>query len=66
LNEKTIVFTGAMIPYTVSGTDALFNLGSAFTAVQLLSSGVYLGMNGKIFLSSSVRKNRSLGMFEDA
>lgn len=55
-----------MIPYTVSGTDALFNLGSAFTAVQLLSSGVYLGMNGKIFLSSSVRKNRSLGMFEDA
>lgn len=66
LHEKTIVFTGAMVPYTVSGSDALFNLGSAFTAVQLLDSGVYVCMNGKLFSSSSVRKNRSRGVFEEA
>ena len=62
--EKTIVLTGAMVPYSVSGSDALFNLGAAVTAVQLLEAGVYVVMNGRIFPADKVRKDTARGMFE--
>jgi L-asparaginase len=59
-----MVLTGAMVPYSVSGSDALFNLGSAIMAAQLLAPGVYIAMNGRCFPWRSVRKNRVLGEFE--
>jgi L-asparaginase len=62
---KTIVLTGAMVPYQIQGSDALFNFGTAFAAVQLLPAGVYLAMNGRIFDWDAVRKDRSRGVFED-
>lgn len=61
---KTIVLTGAMVPYTVYGSDSLFNLGSAVSAVQLLPHGVYVVMNGRVFNWDNVRKNRPQGAFE--
>jgi len=63
---KTIVLTGAMVPYQVQGSDALFNLGTAFSAVQLLPQGVYIVMNGRVFQWDHVRKDRSRGIFEEA
>lgn len=63
--DKTIVFTGAMIPYKVQDSDALFNFGTAFAAVQLLPSGVYVIMNGRVFNWDSVRKNKAKGVFEE-
>lgn len=62
--DKTIVFTGAMIPYAVTGSDALFNLGFACAAAQLLSRGVYIAMNAQIFNWNNVRKNTHSGLFE--
>ena len=64
LSDKTIVLTGAMVPYTISGSDALFNLGSAFSAVELLKPGVYIVMNATVFSWDNVRKNKELGRFE--
>ena len=64
LAGKRIVLTGAMGPYSVSGSDALFNLGSAIMAAQLLPPGVYIAMNGRCFTWRNVRKNRVLGEFE--
>jgi L-asparaginase len=61
---KVIVFTGAMVPFALENSDAVFNLGCAITAVQLLEPGVYLCMSGKVFLYDQVRKNTSLGVFE--
>jgi len=61
---KRIVLTGAMVPYSVSGSDALFNLGTAFMAVQLVAPGVYICMNGRCFPWDRVRKNRNAGEFE--
>lgn len=61
---KTIVLAGAMVPYDIAGSDALFNLGFAIGVVQLLSPGVYVAMNGQVHLWSNVRKNRDLGRFE--
>lgn len=61
---KTIVLTGAMVPYTMADTDAVFNLGAALTAAQLLPAGVYVAMNGRIFSWNNVRKNREHGIFE--
>lgn len=61
---KTIVLVGAMVPYTFSNSDGLFNLGLAFGAVQLLPTGVYVAMNGRIFPWHAVRKNKTLGVFE--
>jgi len=61
---KTIVLVGAMVPYTFSNSDGLFNLGLAFGAVQLLPSGVYVAMNGRIFPWNTVRKNSTQGVFE--
>lgn len=63
--DKTIVLTGAMIPYKILDSDALFNFGTAFSAVQLLPSGVYIAMNGRIFDWRKVRKNRAQGVFEE-
>ena len=64
LTGKRIVLTGAMVPYSVSGSDALFNLGSAVAAVQLVPPGVYVAMNGRCFSWHAVRKNRARGVFE--
>ena len=62
---KTIVLVGAMIPYAFGTSDALFNLGCAFSAVQALPQGVYITMNGKIFIWDNVRKNKESGDFEE-
>jgi len=61
---KTIVLVGAMIPYAFGDSDALFNLGCAFAAVQALRQGVYITMNGKIFRWDNVIKNKESGEFE--
>lgn len=63
--HKTIILTGAMVPYKVLDSDALFNFGTAFSAVQLLPEGVYIAMNGKVFAWDNVRKNKALGVFEE-
>jgi L-asparaginase len=63
---KTIVLTGAMVPYSVAGSDALFNLGCAFGAAGLLPHGVYVVMNGRAFSWDRVRKNFDKGVFEEA
>ncbi len=62
---KTIVLTGAMIPYAFGSSDGLFNLGSALSFVQVLPPGVYIAMNGKCFPWDRVRKNRERGEFEE-
>lgn len=62
--DKTIVITGAMIPYKFGSSDGLFNLGSALSFVQILPTGVYVAMNGKYFEAGKVQKNRSTGLFE--
>lgn len=62
---KTIVLTGAMVPFTFGSSDGLFNLGSAVAFVQALSPGVYIAMNGQIFTWDNVRKNKKLGLFEE-
>ena len=64
IKNKTIVFTGAMIPYKFGASDGLFNLGSALTAAQTLESGVYIAINGNIFKWDEVTKNRKKGVFE--
>jgi len=65
LTGKTIVITGAMIPYKFGSSDGLFNLGSAMAFVQTLSPGVYVAMNGRYFNANNVRKNRETGVFEE-
>ena len=64
LAEKTIVLTGAMVPYAFGSSDGLFNLGSALSFVQVLPPGVYIAMNGQHFRWNAVRKNRATGVFE--
>src|ERR1700691_4702327 len=61
---KTIVLTGAMVPYQFGSSDGMFNLGTALGFVQALQPGVYVAMNGQCFPWHSVRKNRELGIFE--
>lgn len=61
---KVIVLTGAMQPAKFRFTDAVFNIASAFTAVQLLPAGVYVAMNGRIFDPDQARKNREMNRFE--
>ncbi|HJZ73871.1 MAG TPA: asparaginase domain-containing protein [Vicinamibacterales bacterium] len=61
---KTIVLTGAMIPYAFGSSDGLFNLGSALSFAQVLPPGIYLAMNGRYFEWDHVRKNRETGTFE--
>jgi L-asparaginase len=62
---KTIVLTGAMVPYTFGSSDGLFNLGSALAFAQALPSGTYVAMNGRCLSWERVRKNRSTGVFEE-
>lgn len=62
--DKTIVFTGAMIPYSVQGSDALFNLGFALAMSQALDSNAWIAMNGRVFPWDNVRKDRTGGVFE--
>jgi L-asparaginase len=66
VTDKTIVLTGAMIPYKFGSSDGLFNLGSALAFTQTLPPGVYVAMNGRCFAWNRVRKNRKTGMFEEA
>jgi L-asparaginase len=66
VRDKTIVLTGAMIPYKFGSSDGLFNLGSALAFAQTLPPGVYVAMNGRAFPAAGVRKNRQTGMFEEA
>lgn len=63
--DKTVVLTGAMIPYAFGSSDGLFNLGSALSFVQALPHGVYIAMNGKCFPWNRARKNRERGEFEE-
>ena len=64
LKGKTVVLTGAMVPYTFGSSDGLFNLGTALAFVQTLPEGVYVAMNGRCFPWPSVRKNKKKGIFE--
>jgi len=64
LSGKTVVLTGAMVPYTFGSSDGIFNLGTALAFAQTLAPGVYVAMNGRYFPWNSVRKNRSKGVFE--
>ncbi len=66
LAGKTVVLTGAMVPYAFGSSDGLFNLGSALSFAQALAPGVYVAMNGRVFPAGRVRKNRALGVFEEA
>lgn len=66
IEGKTIVLTGAMIPYAFGmSSDGFFNLGSALAFVQVLPPGVYVVMNGRYFDWNKVRKNRQTGNFEE-
>ena len=65
IKDKTIVLTGAMIPFAFGSSDGLFNMGSAVAFVQSLPPGVYIAMNGRYFKWDNVRKNRKLGAFEE-
>ena len=64
LDDRTIVLTGAMVPYAFGSSDGLFNLGSALSFVQVLPPGVYIAMNGQHFPWDACRKNRETGVFE--
>jgi len=66
VRSKTIVLTGAMVPYAFGSSDGLFNLGSALSFAEVLPPGVYISMNGQHFLWDRVRKNRATGVFEIA
>jgi len=65
IHDKTIVLTGAMIPWAFGSSDGLFNLGSAISFVQTLPPGIYVAMNGRHFPWNHVRKNRETGVFEE-
>lgn len=62
--DKTIVLTGALIPYKFGSSDGLFNLGSALSFVQTLHSGIYIAMNGRHFTWDNCQKNKKTGKFE--
>ena len=66
LTGKTVVLTGAMVPFAFGSSDGLFNLGSALSFVQVLPPGVYVAMNGRCFPWDDVRKNRDAGFFESS
>ncbi len=65
ITDKTIVLTGAMIPYAFGSSDGLFNLGSSLAFAQSLPAGVYVAMNGRCFRWDNVRKNQDAGVFEE-
>jgi L-asparaginase len=63
--DKTVVLTGAMVPYAFGSSDGMFNLGSALSFAQVLPPGVYVAMNGRYFSWDKVRKNTKTGVFEE-
>jgi L-asparaginase len=63
--NKTIVLTGAMVPFKFGSSDGLFNLGSALAFAQSLPQGVYVAMNGRYFHWDRVQKNKKSGEFEE-
>ncbi|MCC7402749.1 MAG: asparaginase [Chitinophagaceae bacterium] len=65
IKNKTIVITGAMVPYKFGSSDGLFNLGSSLAFVQTLPHGVYVIMNGRCFNWNNVKKNKETGTFEE-
>ncbi|MGD1822350.1 MAG: asparaginase domain-containing protein [Pleomorphochaeta sp.] len=64
-DTHTVVFTGAMVPYSLKDSDAVYNLGCAQIAVQLLPPGIYICMNGKVFEAGKVYKDKKVGIFKD-
>jgi L-asparaginase len=62
--DKTVVLTGAMVPYKFGSSDGMFNLGTAVAFAQTLAPGVYVAMNGRFFQWDAVRKNKERGIFE--
>ena len=65
IRDKTVVLTGAMVPYEFGSSDGMFNLGAALAFAQTLPPGVYVAMNGRCFRWDNVRKNRTAGQFEE-
>jgi L-asparaginase len=65
IKDKTIVLTGAMIPFKFGSSDGLFNLGSALAFAQSLPHGIYVAMNGRYFQWDRVRKNKQTGFFDE-
>lgn len=65
IKKKTVVITGAMVPYKFGSSDGLFNLGSSLAFVQSLPHGVYVVMNGRCFNWHNVKKNKKTGRFEE-
>lgn len=65
INNKTIVLTGAIVPYTFRSSDGFFNLGSALAFAESLPVGVYVAMNGRCFAWDKVWKNKKTGEFEE-
>ena len=63
--DKTIVITGAMIPYKFGSSDGFFNLGAALAFLQTLPAGVYVSMNGRYYNWNNVVKNKKTGYFEE-
>ena len=63
--KKTIILTGAMIPYKFGSSDGLFNFGGALAYAQILPHGVYIAMNGRYFDWDKVEKNTKTGVFEE-
>jgi hypothetical protein len=64
VTTKTVVLTGALVPYTFGSSDGLFNLGTALAFAQTLPPGVYVAMNGRCFRWDDVRKDRSTGLVD--
>ncbi|HEY5753860.1 MAG TPA: asparaginase domain-containing protein [Chthoniobacterales bacterium] len=65
VGDKVIVLTGSMLPARFRTSDAVFNIGLAVGALQALSPGAYIAMNGRIFCAGNVQKNRAAGRFEE-
>ena len=65
ITDKTIILTGAMVPYKFGSSDGLFNLGSALAFAEALPHGIYVAMNGRCFMWDNVKKNRKTGEFEE-
>jgi L-asparaginase len=65
ITDKTIILTGAMVPYKFGSSDGLFNLGSALAYAETLPLGVYIAMNGRCFMWDNVKKNKKTGEFEE-
>jgi L-asparaginase len=63
--DKTVILTGAMVPYKFGSSDGLFNLGSALAFVETLPHGIYIAMNGRCFIWDNVKKNKKTGEFEE-